>query len=417
MHSDHRLKPASAPRRLQKVPGYPGLYVDAKSGTYLRRIQSAGRNTYQSLGTAKKPQALKTLQDIQLGEVAAQHGLVVPTRKEAITVQAVLDRYRADGFPDRRGLPRQDGPHLRAERDALTQLAKYFRDHLVEDLNQDTLDGYHAWRQQTARKGAGQRITDLELNTLNNALKWAVRKQLLPANPVAVRVRYYSPTQARHCKDVAPASAEELHAIAGHLFADRRSESLGWQALLEAFTGLRTNEALALRLTAQPNEPGWRTADGGSLCVRRSKKGPRENPFVEVHPQLQTLLKAHADWYRQRHPGSPWFFPGREPGAPLTACALTHALARLYATKVISRKITSHGLRAYYVLVRRSQGISDTQIAWEINHVGGVGTLEKSYGGVPQHWRDGKAPQLTWLPTGAPAWARLVPVTAADGVV
>ena len=122
------------------------------------------------------------------------------------------------------------------------------------------------------RKGTGHRSTDLELNTLNNAMKWAVRKQLLKSNPVAERVRYYSPTQARHCKDVAPISADDLHTTARLLFADRRSESLGWQALFEALTGLRTGEALALRMDAAPNEPGWITEDGESLCVRRSKK-------------------------------------------------------------------------------------------------------------------------------------------------
>lgn len=268
---------------------------------------------------------------------------------------------------------------------------------------------------KSIRKGTGHRSIDLELNTLNNAMKWAVRKQLIKVNPVAERVSYYSPNQARHCKDVAPISADDLHATARLLFADRRSESLAWQALFEALTGLRTNETLALRRDATPNEPGWITEDGGSLCVRRSKKAGRENPFVEVHEGLKMLLAAHRSWHQVRHPDSPWFFPGRDSKSQLTKCALTHGLTRLYREKAIARKLTSHGLRAFYVLVRRSNGISDTQIAWEINHIGGVGTLEKSYGGVPQHWRDGKAPRLSWFPQGPPAWQSVLTTPASKG--
>ena len=58
-------------------------------------------------------------------------------------------------------------------------------------------------------------------------------------------------------------------------------------------------------------------------------------------------------------------------------------------------------------MVRRSNGISDSQIAWEINHVGGVGMLEKVYGGVPPHWTQGNGPKLSWMPKGEPAWKRI----------
>jgi hypothetical protein len=62
---------------------------------------------------------------------------------------------------------------------------------------------------------------------------------------------------------------------------------------------------------------------------------------------------------------------------------LTKALDRLFKDGVLKKICTSHGVRASYVLLRTSPGMSDTQIAVEINHVGGVGTLEKLYGGVP----------------------------------
>lgn len=72
-----------------------------------------------------------------------------------------------------------------------------------------------------------------------------------------------------------PHDTEALHEIASLLFADIRAETLGWQMMFEAFTGLRTCEALRMRTDAQPHEPGWITADGKSLCVRRAKKSGR----------------------------------------------------------------------------------------------------------------------------------------------
>lgn len=414
-----REHPPTATRRLQKVPGVRGLYVDASSGTYLRRVQTGGRDTYQSLGTRKKPQALATLDDLRLAEVAARHGLVMGGSDRQTTVQEVLERYRDDGFPDPRGFGRGEGRHLEAEKRDMEKLLAFFDDHVAQDLTQHQLDEYHDHRVASAASGQGHRATDLELNTLNNAMKWAVRKQLLASNPIANRVRYHQSSKARHCRDLCPVSPEELHDAIAHLFSHSSSEVLGWQALFEAFTGLRTSEALGMRWDAAPNEPGWTTSDGRSLVVRRTKKGSRENPCLEVHPDLRRLLDALRVWRQRRHPESPWFFPGRSDlDRPVYKGALTHALDRLLEKKLVARKFTSHGMRAYYVLVRRSNGISDTQIAWEINHVGGVSTLESVYGGVPAHWRDSKGPRLGWLPASdPPAWERIPDRSPAAGAV
>lgn len=66
--------------------------------------------------------------------------------------------------------------------------------------------------------------------------------------------------------------------------------------------------------------------------------------------------------------------------------SLTRLLEDLLAEGRIKRKLTSHGMRGGYVLVRRSWGILNSQIAWEGNQIGGVKTLERSYDGVPPHW-------------------------------
>lgn len=101
--------------------------MDSNTGTYLRRIQSGGRNTYESLGTSKKPQALKTMQDLQLGEVAVQHGLTLAPAQKMVEARTVIERYRDDGFPDRRGIQRPSGPHLLTERNSVGTLLKFSR--------------------------------------------------------------------------------------------------------------------------------------------------------------------------------------------------------------------------------------------------------------------------------------------------
>jgi hypothetical protein len=59
--------------------------------------------------------------------------------------------------------------------------------------------------------------------------------------------------------------------------------------------------------------------------------------------------------------------------------------------------------------VRRSNGIHDSQIAAELNQIGGIETLLTSYGVVPHHGLHGKGPKLKWLPADKQdyAWAKL----------
>ena len=87
--------------------------------------------------------------------------------------------------------------------------------------------------------------------------------------------------------------------------------------------------------------------------------------------------------------------------------ALAHALVRIRPQ--LPRKITSHGARAFYVTVRRSHGVMDSQIAWEIGHTSGGATLAEVYGGAPPYWLAGDGPKLSWLPVGKPAWSLLWP--------
>lgn len=395
--------------RLTKVDGERALYKDPSSGTYFVRVYHNGTDTFRSLETTRIKEAIERLDARRAAKAAAKLGLTLEpdSAARAVTVADAIQRYVVDGYPDKRGRPR-----MRTEIEAANcvKLSKFFADgELVDNLTPNVLDKYHAWRIRTVKMGQGHRATDLELNTLNNALRWAVRKELVRINPIQSRSRYHSSREARHCRELAPANAEELHEIARLLFQSKRSETLGWQALFEANLGLRTSETLSMRMDARPDEAGGLTADGKSLCVRRSKDPRRDNPYAFVHDGLEELLAAHKRWHRQRYPKSPWYFPGRDRSKlqPVYKNALTQAMERLRKQGKLKRKITSHGMRAFYVLVRRSHGISDPQIAWEVNHTGGVGTLESVYGGVPPHWLQGKGPKLNWLPKGKPAWSAI----------
>ena len=125
-------------------------------------------------------------------------------------------------------------------------------------------------------------MTDLELNTLSDAPRWAARKELIEENPIASRSNYHSARESRHCREVCPVETVELHNVARKLFSNRRSEVLGWQLLFEAFTGQRSCEAAVLLLDAGPDEPGYLSSDGKSLRPHRSKvSGSLSTPFSE----------------------------------------------------------------------------------------------------------------------------------------
>src|SRR6266576_6680580 len=82
---------------------------------------------------------------------------------------------------------------------------------------------------------------------------------------------------------------------------------------------------------------------------------------------------------------------------------------RLLEKKKKIKKLTSHGNRAFYVTVRRSHGITDCQIAFEIAHTSAGVTLAAVYGGVPPHWLTGEGPKMTWLPNRKP-WEFIAPL-------
>ncbi len=383
----------------------PGLYRDSRTGNFVERPWINGKRTWRKLKSRTLKDAKRELAARQTDHVRSTFGLAKdPYAPPSKTIGDICADYQDAGCPDRQHSPKT-GKALAQEVYRLQTLFPFWSKRLVDSVKAVDCALYFAWRKKRLKRGAaGGRTTDMELGTLNNALSWAASVGKIHANPLATgRPRFRVGKNVKHCRDFMPADGNELHDLARKLFSVRQSEVLGWQLLIEAMTGCRTSEVLRLRWDASHiSEAGY--LDAGCLWVSRSKGGV--NPFITVHTGLSEAILALKAWHLWRFPKSKWWFPDRAKAGSrkdeaVRAQSLTRALRRI--SKV---RRTSHGLRAYYVTVRRSQGVSDAQIAAEIGDKSGAAIIVSTYGAVPPNWRGSDA--LSWLPTkGKPAWVVL----------
>lgn len=277
-----------------------------------------------------------------------------------------------------------------------------WKEQVVEQINNATLLRYEAWRRKNSTQMRNGRSIDMEVTTLKNILRCATLHEKLSVYPLAnVEVIKLQKGKSQHAKDHCMKSPEELHHFAERLFSVPQSEALGFQALFEAFTGVRTSEALACRWDAKYGEAGY--TDGDHIHLARAKDGV--NPWAQIHPTLKELLRVMKLWHDTRYPKSPWFFPSYSaPEQAVGVQSLAHALRREVEELIEAGKLaagsrrTSHGMRAFYVWVRRSEGIADGIIAAEIGDVTGAAIITKHYGPLPPNWRDSKEGKVTWLP-------------------
>jgi len=319
-----------------------------------------------------------------------------------MTFTTLTKRYVAQGCPDKQGV-RRTAPQIERESRCLDNLRRHFRDIPMESLTIRHCAEY------CASQGHRQRAADMDLQTLSNLCWFGVFEGVFTTNPVLRRARCRKACDVRHCREVMPADAAVLHRVAGALLANQFSAASGWQMLFEAFTGCRTVEVLALRTDARSKtEPGF--VEANYLYVRRAKRGG--SPFVFIQPELRELLAAHAEWKAEAFPDSPWYFPGQSGGLPLTRCALTRRLD-LTCRKIGVPKITSHGLRAYFVTLQRSRGLSNEQVAAMIGDRTSA-LIDSTYGALPEVWSGGEP--LAFIPAGGPAWKSLLTLSERKGV-
>src|ERR1700677_4955948 len=392
-----------------------GLYRHKSGGLYSRPVIN-GRRTWRALGTANEKAARQILTHNQVAHAKSKAGagLSPYAKPQFITAGQVLRKYLEDNCPDRRRRQRTARNFAAVKHQCLALLG--FWDTIQMDgITLATCNQYCDWRLERVHRGRpGHCTVDAELCALNSAFTWSVRCEFIRYNPlVHRRAKYHDSKDTQHCREFMPADAAQIHHVARTFFASvkDRSQSVGWQYLLEAFTGVRTEEALRLRLDAPPGRPGHLITDHltGSwkaLEIGRAKSGI--NPYALMTPHLELLLRNLFAWHAQRHPKNPFYFPSplRDSRAALHRSALVRVLRRV--SLALGRKLTSHGARAYYVTARRSWGVSDVQIAIEIGHRGGPHLLVSTYGGVPTNWLHGDGPKMGWLPeTGLPAWSVL----------
>lgn len=289
----------------------------------------------------------------------------------------------------------------------------------VERITLAVLDRYETWRRQTSKLMKNGRTIDMEVTTLGNILHWATRQERIKVNPFAtLKITSFQRGSSVPAKECAMKSPEEVHDYARILFGNPQSEVLGFQELFECYTGVRTSEAIRCRWDAKYEEAGF--SDGSHLHLNRSKSGV--NPWAKIHPALGQLLKVMKLWRNTYYPKSPWFFPSPvDSTKPVGPQSLAHALRRITNDFIATGKLPegtrrhSHGCRAFYVWVRRSEMAPDGLIAAEIGDATGAPIIAKHYGPLPPNWYNSKVGKITWLPGYdkkmkkriQPAWAVL----------
>lgn len=325
---------------------------------------------------------------------------------------------------------------------------------------------YVVWRRQQSalRKPAaallnpqfGSRAADLELAALSCLCQWAVKVGRLEKNPFEGRERFTDPAKVKHCHESMPANDEELHRLLSCFFVApptshrttikggvisaaqfqhdlaewRQRVIVGAWLAFSALSGLRPGEFPALQrmpaatqfppdLRAAPHGLIYPMPDGTRrMKVLRSKGG--QNPAIIIHPALQDFLDHYLSWLAVHHPLRLDRGEGR---GEVSICALLfpglegesklNGYLRRACRDAKAKHMRPHGFgRAYYVRVRRSQGIDDSAIAAELGQKSD-GELIRSVYGDPMDPVGGNLHD--WLPKeNPPAWRQLTIAQAAN---
>ncbi len=372
------------------------------------------------LGIRAKPgfrellEASRLRQTLTLGQLAAEWlGLRCPRRNGKVRTPAQVARLRPE----------------------LEVALRWWGPRGVAAIRGSDLNAYAAHRRSQARPGfTGERSCDIELGQLSNLCQWALGADRIPANPFAGRARYRDAKEVSHCRDHMPSGTEELHRLIAWFFTPplRAPQSAlrvvqGAQLLFCALTGLRPGEPGALLRPAGPvhrehPRPGdrWDTETEGQprrlLAVAREKGG--QNLAIVIRPALAQFLEAWDAWLARELPAAKYLFPDpAQPDQPLVPFGDSKGRLRrelnaaVRALGLPHRK--PHGMRAYYVRVRRSANVADVDIASELGQSGGEKLIRSTYGDprdIRGHGTFGWLPE----PPARACWELLHPATAED---
>lgn len=332
----------------------------------------------------------------------------------------LLADYLTAGCPDRHARARAAGPLLNCQHHIQGPL-QWFADKSAGALTDRDREDYLAHRRQTVVRGTGERTTELELGTLNDALHWAWRRGDLKELPRSMRSTFRDPKHIAHARDAMPANATELHALAAWQFAHEPAV-YGWLTLFKALTGLRDEECQLLQASPQRNgldyPPGYVTlaAPGGEgrgevasyLRIQRVKRG--RNPRVQLddpqRPWIRPVLDMIKQWRATLSTQPSTLNPQLFPDSP----EHTKSLQRAAKALGLERR-TGHGLRAYYATVRLAQGTAPEIVAMELGQKSGDDLVRDVYGADPDDFDlthfTSLADRFTWTPPADkanPAW-------------
>lgn len=208
-------KKTSTPKRIG-----PSLYLRGK--VIYARVRMDGVRTFRSTGTNDPATARKILKTWQQEMVLREHGIEPASHaleRKKLTIDEVIDNYIEAGFPNRK-MQRKEQSTIDTETKAFAKLRGYFGKKVAKSITLKDCDGYRNWRRsggytwvwanKTRKSRAGDRLVDIELQALGNALDFAVRREKLTTNPIVARSRYHSEKATRHCREVAPTPDELL---------------------------------------------------------------------------------------------------------------------------------------------------------------------------------------------------------------
>jgi len=363
-----------APERIR-----PGLY--RRGGKIYARVWVNNKRTYRCTNTNMPSVAERVLQKFQADEAMRQNGIKpdIPALERKATINKIIDDYIAARYPDNRMRPKRAST-VNNERKCFDRLRPYFGQRIAADLALADCDRYRQWRigggykyrrmGKLYSKSVGNRVIDIELQTLSNALNVAVRNGILRVNPLVGRTPYHREEDTRHCREVAP-TPEQLRLIDQHLRA-KGLVVFPDCILFLAFSGLRVTEGLRLLWT----DIDW---ENGIINVERQKRGI--NPWVPILPEMDQLLKA-----MKLRATSRYLFPSLYSNEkPIPYSTVAHQLRHLCkSTKM--KHVTLHGLRSFFVTQCRQAGITDADIAALIGDKSGPMIIARTYGDVrPDH--------------------------------
>ena len=361
----------------------PGLY--RRGGSIFARVTVEGKRTWRSTCTNDPVTARKVYREWRNQRALKSHGIELPQaalERNRLTVAKVLDAYIAADCPTKKMRPKSPRT-VETELSALNPIRAYFGNRAAVALTLADCDAYRDWRNSggyvtartlkdgraaTVRTRGGDRGVDLELTSLSNALRLAVRRGELKANPLAGRTAYGVADNVRHCREVAP-TPEGLSQIE-HWLRLKGEHDVADLVCFLACSGLRIGEALALE---------WEAVNWGEgvLHVKREKRGC--NPFVPLLPELEQVLRG-----MQTRAQSYLLFPSpRDAETPRGASKVNGWLNR--ATKALGLShVTPHGLRSYFVTQARQSGLTDAEIAMLIGDKTGPAIIAAVYGDLRQ---------------------------------